>query len=189
MVQVSSKRITLGEFLKLPETKPACEYIEGQVVQKPMPKGKHSILQGELVARINQVLKPQRIARAFPELRCTFGERSLVPDVAVLSWNDIPRDDRGEVANTFNLAPDWVIEILSPEQNQTKVTKNILHCLRDRTQMGWLIDPSEYSILVYRQLQNIEIELFDQAELALPVPEFASDIQLKGQDLWAWLSE
>jgi Uma2 family endonuclease len=48
MVQTSAKPITLDEFLQLPETKPASEYIDGQIIQKPMPQGQHSTIQGEL---------------------------------------------------------------------------------------------------------------------------------------------
>ena len=43
---IATGRMTLEEFLKLPETKPASEYIEGEIIQKPMPKTKHSCLQG-----------------------------------------------------------------------------------------------------------------------------------------------
>ena len=93
MVQTSIKPITLEDFLKLPETKPASEFIDGQMLQKPMPQGKHSTIQGDLVSAIDTVLKPERIARAYPELRCTFGGRSIVPDVAVFAWERIPRDD------------------------------------------------------------------------------------------------
>ncbi|MCZ0902322.1 Uma2 family endonuclease, partial [Microcoleus sp. HI-ES] len=42
MVQIQTKTLTLSEFLKLPETEPASEYINGQIIQKPMPQGKHS---------------------------------------------------------------------------------------------------------------------------------------------------
>jgi len=42
-----------------------------------------STLQGELVPEINRILKPHRIGRAYPELRCTFGGRSTVPDITV----------------------------------------------------------------------------------------------------------
>ncbi|MBD0337154.1 MAG: Uma2 family endonuclease, partial [Cyanobacteria bacterium Co-bin13] len=83
MVQTPSKALSLEAFLQQPETKPASEYIDGQVIQKPMPQGKHSTVQGELVSAINGAMKPKRIARAFPELRCTFGGRSTVPDIAV----------------------------------------------------------------------------------------------------------
>ncbi len=103
MVTTSSKPITLKDFLALPETKPASEYIDGKIIQKPMPQGEHSTIQGELIIALNGALKPQKIARAFPELRCTFGGRSIVPDVTVFAWDRIPRQDNGRVANAFNI--------------------------------------------------------------------------------------
>lgn len=66
MVQTPAKSITLEEFLKLPETELASEYTDGQIIQKPMPQGEHSTIQGELIIAINEVVKPQKIARAFP---------------------------------------------------------------------------------------------------------------------------
>ncbi|HIK31185.1 MAG TPA: Uma2 family endonuclease [Oscillatoriales cyanobacterium M59_W2019_021] len=185
MVRTPTKTLTLEEFLQQPETTPASEYIDGKIVPKPMPQGKHSTIQGEFVPAINQVLKPKRLARAFPELRCTFGGRSTVPDIAVFVWSRIPRDENGEVANTFLLPPDWTIEILSPEQSQTKVTKNILHCLKHGTQMGWLIDPDEKTVFVYRPKQ--ETEVFDRSDEVLPMPPFASELQLTVGDLFSWL--
>ncbi len=187
MVQTSSKPLTLEEFLKLPETKPASEYIDGQIIQKPIPQGKHSVIQGESLSAINAVVKSRRIARAFPELRCTFGGRSIVPDVSVFVWGRIPRDENGEIANVFRLAPDWTIEILSPDQSQTKVTKNILHCLKYETQMGWLIDPDEQSVFVYTPKQQPEV--FESPEAILAVPSFANGLQLTIKDVFGWLQE
>lgn len=85
MVKSPIKPLTLEEFLKLPETKPSSEYINGQIIQKPMPQGKYSKLQGKLITGINEVVESLKIALTFPELRCTFGERSIVPDVAVFA--------------------------------------------------------------------------------------------------------
>jgi len=187
MVQSPSKSVTLEEFLKLPETKPASEYIDGQIIQKSMPQGKHSTIQGELVTALNTVVKPKRIARAFPELRCTFGGRSIVPDISVFVWDRIPRDVNGEIADTFQIAPDWMIEILSPAQSQTKVTKNVLHCLKSETRMGWLIDPHEQTVFVY--LPKQQLEAFDQSEVQLPVPSFTSELQLTVGGLFGWLLE
>ncbi len=155
------------------------------VIQKPMPQGKHSVIRGELVPAINQYVKSQRIARAFSELRCTFGGKSTVPNVSVFVWDRIPRDRNGEVANVFHLAPDWTIEILSPDQSQTKVTKNILHCLKYNTQMGWLIDPDEKSVFVYAP--DRQLEVFENLENTLPVPSFASELKLTVDSLFAWL--
>ncbi len=187
MVITPAKSITLKEFLALPETKPASEYIDGNIIQKPMPKGKHSTIQTELSTAINVALKPQKIARAFSELRCTFGGRSTVPDVTVFTWDRIPRDDNGEIANSFEVAPDWTIEILSPEQSQTRVTKNILHCLDNGTKLGWLIDPQEESVLVYFPTQ--QPAFFEDANDVLPVPDFAKAFELSLGELFGWLLE
>lgn len=187
MIQTPTKLLTLEEFLKLPEIKPASEYIDGRIIQKPMPQGEHSAIQTELAAAINVILKPQRIARAFSELRCTFGGRSTVPDISVFTWERIPRQENGRVANVFSIAPDWTIEILSPDQSQTKVTKNILHCLKYDTQMGWLIDPEEQSVFVY--LPDRPTDVFDEPEARLPVPEFAKYFSLTLGDLFGWLLE
>jgi len=157
MVQTLILPLTLSEFLKLAETEPASEYIDGQIIQKPMPQGEHSVIQGELIIAINAVVKPQKVARAFPELRCIFGGRAIVPDVAVFTWDRIPRKENGGVANVFADAPDWIIEILSPDQSATKVTQKILHSLNFETEMGWLIDPDEQTLLVYRPQQQTEI--------------------------------
>ncbi len=157
MVQAIEKRLTLDEFLTIPETKPASEYIDGTVIQKPMPQGKHSRFQGKLVSRINEIVEDQRIALTFPELHCTFGGRSTIPDISVFTWERLPIDSQGDLANTFTTAPDWTIcilqryenEILSPDQNQNNVVRNIVHCLDHGYQLGWLIDPEERSIVIY----------------------------------------
>lgn len=187
MVQTPIQPITLEEFLQLPETKPASEFIDGQIIQKTMPQGKHSTVQGDLVPAINAIVKPSHIARAYPELRCTFGGRSIVPDVAVFTWERIPCDENGKVLNTFAIAPDWTIEILSPDQSQTKVVRNILHCLANGTQMNWLIDPDEELMFVY--FADRTLAVFENVSDRVPVPNFAEAFSLTIGQLFGWLQE
>lgn len=187
MVQALTQSLTLHEFLNLPETKPASEYIDGHIIQKPMPQGEHSTLQGDLVSTINVALKPQKIARAYPELRCTFGGRSTVPDVTVFQWDRIPRRADGRVENMFTIPPDWTIEILSPGQSQTKVIRNIFHCLEHGAEMGWLLDSEESCIFVYDADQSVKI--FETFDVTLPVPAFAEMVQLTVGEIFGWLNE
>jgi Uma2 family endonuclease len=77
-----------------------------------------------------------------------------------------------------------MIEILSPEQSQTQVIKKILHTLKHDTQMGWLINPQEKSVLVYAP--NKTTEVFDEQDLILPVPEFARELELTVGPFFAW---
>jgi Uma2 family endonuclease len=175
--------LSLEEFLKLPETKPVSEYLSGEIFQKPMPKGKHSRLQLKLCNNINENTESQKIAYAFPELRCTFGTSSIVPDIAVFKWSRIPFDSDGEVPNDFLLYPDWTIEILSPEQGSNRVIGNILDCLQHGCQLGWLIDPGDRSILVFTPGQ--QPELFQGSD-RLSVLEDVH-LELTADRIFSWL--
>jgi Uma2 family endonuclease len=177
--------ITLEEFLKLPETKPASEYIDGKIEQKPMPQGQHSVLQGRLVTAINQVVLPKKVAYAFPELRCTFAGRSILPDISIFTWDRIPKTEQGKIANRFEVYPDWVIEILSPEQSANKVIRKIIFCINQGTQLGWLIDPTDESVMIFQP--NLFPEIKSEEEI-LPTLDALKDLQLSAQEIFAWLS-
>jgi len=148
--------LTLEDFLNLPylEDSPAWEYANGVATQKPMPKTRHSMLQKRLLTALDDASKNYT---ALPELRCTFGGRSVVPDVAVVAWSRIRWNETGEPEDDFLAAPDWAIEILSPDQKTTRVIDNILHCLQHGCQLAWLIDPDDYSVLIFAPQQEPEI--------------------------------
>ncbi|MCT7949380.1 Uma2 family endonuclease [Ancylothrix sp. C2] len=149
MIIKVSEKVSLQDFLQLPETKPAREYINGEIYQKPMPQGEHSIIQTDLATAINQIGRPQKLACAFTELRCSFGDGSVVPDITVFEWSRIPRLANGRIANRFEIAPDWTIEILSPEQSASRVIKKITFCLNNGTKLGWFVDPDDESVTIF----------------------------------------
>jgi Uma2 family endonuclease len=190
MVQTPVKPLTLEAFLELPETQPASEFIGGQIIQKPMPQGEHRTLQAELIIVLNGALRPA--GRAYPELRCTFGGRSSIPDVSMFRSERIPRKASGGIENVFPIAPDWTIEILSPHpelrssnQHYKRVTKNISHCLDHGGQMGWLIDPGEKTVEVWPQDGRSRI-LEDQGAI-VPVPDWAVGLELTVGEIFGWL--
>ncbi len=185
MVQTPTKLFSLDEFLARPETEPASEYVNGKIIQKPMPQGKHSIIQRELSFALTLAFRPTGIAQAFPELRCTFGGRSIIPDIAVFRSERIPCDRDGQVANTFDIPPDWTIEILSPSQSQTRVTRNVIHCLNQGCEMGWIIDPAESLIFTYSSGRAVDI--FEDPSESLPTPKFAEAVELTPGEVFSWL--
>ena len=66
-------RLTLDEFLRRPETKPAGEYICGEAVQKPMPEWNHAKIQVYLATLLFHFLASTRLGDVLTELRCIFG--------------------------------------------------------------------------------------------------------------------
>ncbi|MBD2570304.1 Uma2 family endonuclease [Anabaena lutea] len=184
MTIASECKITLDEFLKLPETKPASEFINGEIIQKPMPQGEHSLIQTTLIEFINGKARIQKIAIAFSELRCTFGGDTIVPDIAVFRWERIPKTASGKIVNRFEIHPDWVIEILFAGQQQKKVLAKLLHCCRNGTELGWLINSEEESILAVFPGQKIELYEGDDK---LPILE-GIELELTVKEVFGWLS-
>jgi len=64
------------------------------------------------------VAKSQRVA-SFQSYAAPWGES--IPDVSVFRWDRIPVAPPAELQQCFEIHPDWAIEILSPDQSQTKV--------------------------------------------------------------------
>jgi Uma2 family endonuclease len=169
--------ITLEEFSQRPnlEESPAWELFNGQVLQKSMPTFHHSRLQKHLVAEIDAVNSPYE---AFPELRCILTQNSVVPDIVILHQTRIP---------TYNEpiqgAPNWLIEILSPDQSTTKLIEKIQTCLDEGTQLGWLIDSQEAAIMVFLPNQSLRVLKGDSL---LPVLSELT-LQLTPNQIFGWL--
>jgi Uma2 family endonuclease len=179
-----TRSLILEKFLQLPETKPASEFINGNIAQKPMPQGEHSLIQTTLCETLNGIIKPQKIAMAFPELRCVFGGSAIVPDISIFRWERIPRISSGRIANRFEIHPDWAIEILSPDQSQNLVLEKLLHCSEQGTELCWLIDPKADSILIILANQQIKIL---RGDTPLPILQ-EIEITLSAEQIFSWLT-
>ncbi|MBE9032709.1 Uma2 family endonuclease [filamentous cyanobacterium LEGE 11480] len=134
----------LAEFLtqKNIEASPAWEFINGVACQKVMPTLFHSRLQRNLVNWINQNTDRYEAIQA---LRCIVPPISPVPDIAVLVVDLLPQTD-----GPFAAAPDWLIEIRSPDQSMLDLQNKILHCLSNGTELAWLIDIQRQQIWVWQ---------------------------------------
>src|SRR4051794_20473707 len=115
------QRLTLEQFLKLPEEEPALEYWDGEVTQKVSPKRPHGTLQFTFGERIGQLTGPGRPFRVFTETRITFTGISTVPDLIVYRRERVPLDLNGDVADDFVTPPDFAVEIISPGQSRTQL--------------------------------------------------------------------
>lgn len=134
----------LNSFLRQSdiEGSPAWEFINGQAVQKPMPTLFHSLVQLNLIRDINEQTDSYY---AIQEFRCIVPPLSPVPDISVIANERFPKED-----GPFIGSPDWVIEILSPEQSTLKLQTKILHLLSGGTRLAWLIDIHRQQVWVWQ---------------------------------------
>ena len=170
----SPTTISLENFLAQPniESSPAWEFIDGQSLQKPMPTLFHSRVQRNLVNYINN--RTDKF-EAIQELRCLIPPYSPVPDIAVIAVEKIGDED-----GPFPGAPDWIVEIRSPDQNTLDLQNKILHCLNQGTELAWLIDLNREQIWVWEG-DNLPI-IYAGADI---LPDCGLGLELRAIDVMA----
>lgn len=147
---VAQRRLTLDEFLALPEGEPALEYEDGEVTQKVSPTGKHSAIQTELPFILRWLLGDSAPLLIRTELRFSFAGRSVVPDLALVARDRMPIDAQGEFENDLRCVPDAAIEIVSPGQAAARLVRRCLWYVRNGVRVALLVDPADHTILVFR---------------------------------------
>lgn len=127
------------------------EFIDGKIHRKQLPQGSSVYLQAQLWDEINAATPNLKQAIAYPNHRCSFGGWSIVPDLTIfldtpssLSLEDDHQPDvvhfHSSLLSSGTRYPDWMIEILLPDQDAIYSLRAVLHCLKHGTQMAWLID-------------------------------------------------
>lgn len=185
MPQQVHEVLTLPQFLRMPEVKPALEFIRGRIVQKVSPNLHHSLIATRLAARINDFAEPSGVAIALNELRCSFAGESYVPDLSVFLAQRLPLNENGEYAERAEIAPDLSIEIVSPEQTVAKLTARLHRCIAKGVRSAWLIQPRRRRVFVFGPERSVVERSLDETIDGSPVlPGF----QLSVAELFGWLS-
>ncbi len=171
-------RVTLQQFLAVPESKPYRELMDGEVCEKPMPNSAH----GLLVVRLNHLLAlyqdRNNTFHVMTEVRHIDVEHEWVflPDVSITLKSRLagPASAHG---NPVEVMPDFAIEVLSPEDRPGMVTRKITYYRRAGVSLLWIVDPETETITVWER-GGEPFEAAPDAPLAAsPVlPEFALDI-------------
>jgi Uma2 family endonuclease len=143
--------LTLDEFLKRPEEKPALEYVDGVVTQKMAPNAPHGGLQAEFAFLFKLYFRQHPIAEVYTELRTNRRNRSsLVPDVSVYLLDRVPTTPGGRVADDFWVPPDIAIEIASPGQSVNRLTDRANLLLATGVRVVLIVEPRRDRVRVAR---------------------------------------
>jgi Uma2 family endonuclease len=147
---VTPERITLSEFLRLPEVKPALELRHGMMSQKVPPSGPHSSIQSWLSAQVYVHGELHRLAQAFTEARVVLGDDAYVPDVVVYQWERVPEDESGRLPFFFDTPPDLVVEVLSPGQGIRHQLDRCRELVGHGVRVAVLVDPGRRTVYALR---------------------------------------
>src|SRR5687768_7212702 len=127
------RRMTEAQYLALPEEKPYLEYVDGVVLQKPMPNSQHRKLANYIVIEIG-LYERQHGGDSGPEgrVRLPDGSGYRLPDTAYWAPGRPSGDDS---------LPSLAIEVRSPDQTLAELRRKCRAFRANGVDACWLIDP------------------------------------------------
>ncbi|HEX8252275.1 MAG TPA: Uma2 family endonuclease [Thermoanaerobaculia bacterium] len=179
MPKPAKRPATYDDLLKVPDNLVA-EIVEGELFTSPRPGSPHAAAASVLGARILTNFHGGGGGGGWwildePELH--LGPDVLVPDIAGWRHERMPVIPR---AASFDLAPDWVCEVVSPSTGRLDRVRKLPAYARREVRHAWLVDPEQQTLEVYR-LENarwvlvashegedvVRVEPFEAIELPL----------------------
>lgn len=175
-------------FQAVPDTMVA-EILDGELHTMPRPARPHtntaSLLGGELHAPFRRGIGGPGgwVILDEPELHLGPKPDKVVPDLA--GWRRERMPDalgEGDAPYYYDVAPDWVCEILSPTTEALDRGKKMRIYRREGVRHAWLINPINRTLEIYRLVNGLWVlldtfeedavvraEPFDAMELSLAV--------------------
>ena len=116
------------------------EFVEGRIIQRPMPTWEHACMQGFLIEEL-RVIGRRLGFFAVPEQRVqTRPDRFRVPDVCVVT-----EKPEGEPGRRIVTRPPYLaVEILSPEDTAVETMEKVREYLHFGVAWVWVIDPVSF---------------------------------------------
>jgi Uma2 family endonuclease len=129
----TSTLVPLSEYLKT-SYRPDRDWIDGEVRERNMGEGPHSVVQGFLIALFHQQRTSWKI-RVLPEQRVQTSETHYrVPDVCVTDASD-------PFEPIVRVAPLLCIEVLSWDDRMTEIQERVDDYFGMGVQAVWVVDP------------------------------------------------
>lgn len=146
----ADKPATYADLLAVPDHLIA-QIVDGELIASPRPATEHSRASSVLGSDLGGPFDRGRGGPGGwwildePELH--LGMDILVPDLAGWRRSRVPQLKPGPF---FEIAPDWVCEVLSPSTRGIDRVRKMPIYLREKVSHLWLIDPQAFTLEVFR---------------------------------------
>jgi len=138
------------------------ELIDGELIRMSPAGAQHGMVAVRITAPLAMHVKANKLGEVYAA-ETGFKLQSdpdtvRAPDVAFVSQNRV--DEAGSVKGYWIGAPDFAVEVLSPDDSMRKTDEKAKHWLSAGAKLVWVVNPKRRGVTVYRSL----IEIFEVAE-------------------------
>ncbi len=151
MTVANSRRpVTAVEFLTHPAAAGASELVRGEVRVMTPASGAQGAVAGTIFAALNTFVESRQLGRCFPDntgfLLPGLGDTVRSPDAAFVRADKLPVDGIG--TGWVPVAPDLVVEVLSPSETASELEEKLRDYRSAGTQLVWVVDPARRVVSV-----------------------------------------
>jgi Uma2 family endonuclease len=156
---------------------PDCEWIDGEVRERNMGEGQHSVVQGFFIVLFHSRRQEWQV-RVFPELRVqTSTTHYRIPDICVTRKSS-------PFEAIVHTPPLLCIEILSPDDRMSDMQEKVDDYLEMGVEMVWVVDPRRRKAFQTdgRSLQPVDVLTVHETAIRVPVADaFVELDELEGK--------
>ena len=171
--------MTAEEFLVYPVPDAKAELVRGELRVTPPPGGPHGRVATNLVVLLSVYVKRLGLGSVFADgvgYELVQLPRTVrVPDVSFVRGHRLPADGIGP--GLLKLAPDLVVEVLSPGETASELEEKLADYRACGTPLIWVVDPVRRTVMVVASDAPVrwlhEHDTLDGAEV---IPGFACGV-------------
>ena len=152
------KLLTAEEFMLLPDPPDGAqqELDRGEVVTMPSPKARHGICCIKVGRKIGDFVEKKKLGHVASSDSGVILERNpdtvRGPDIAYYSFKRVPKVPEAY----FEVAPDLVVEVVSPDDSFSKLQRKVRQYLASGTPLVWIVDPELRTVTLHRSSERAQ---------------------------------
>lgn len=146
-----SQLTTADDLIEMEDDGYRYELIAGELIRMPPAKPIHGWQGAEILMAVGTFAKPRRLGIVFDSsIGYQFGhdpDTVLEPDVSFIRTERVP--PRQDWEQYFTVAPDLVVEVISPSERRGHITRKVRIYLDAGVRLLWLVDPKRRTATIH----------------------------------------
>jgi Uma2 family endonuclease len=151
MASVDVRVMTSGELAEIEDDgQRRYELLRGELLEMGPTGDEHGAIQFELARRLGNYIVEHQLGRGYGAetgfLLARDPDTVLAPDITFVRADRLPAERQGPY---LALAPDLVVEIVSPSDRLSRVNDKMLTYLDAGVRLVWIVDPQRQIVTTY----------------------------------------